>query len=103
MASGQAQHPLVSQDKVSITICFGICLNMGCMVIHTCTVEPLNNGHIVTDRFVHYREPVLIQKQKCMQVGALESVLYSECPSPEVPLYLTVATLPYSVCFKFLT
>ena len=28
----------------------------------TCTVEPLNNGHIGTDHFVHYREVVLFQR-----------------------------------------
>ena len=31
-----------------------------------CTVEPLNNGHIGTDHFVHYREVVLFQRQKCI-------------------------------------
>ena len=30
------------------------------------TVEPLNNGHIGTDHFVHYREVVLFQRQKCI-------------------------------------
>ena len=28
-----------------------------------CTVEPLNNGHIGIDHFVHYREVVLFQRQ----------------------------------------
>ena len=27
-----------------------------------CTVEPLNNGHIGTDHFVHYGEVVLFQR-----------------------------------------
>ena len=27
-----------------------------------CTVEPLNNGHIGADHFVHYREVVLFQR-----------------------------------------
>ena len=30
------------------------------------TVEPLNNGHIETEHFVHYREVVLFQRQKCI-------------------------------------
>ena len=30
------------------------------------TVEPLNNGHIGTHHFVHYREVVLFQRQKCI-------------------------------------
>ena len=29
---------------------------------YTCTVEPLYNGHIGTDHFVHYREVVLFQR-----------------------------------------
>ena len=58
-------------------------------------MEPLNNGHIGMDHFVHYREVVLSQRQKCIATiwaGALGSVLYagvlySECPLSEVPLY----------------
>ena len=29
---------------------------------HNYTVEPLNNGHVGTDHFVHYREVVLFQR-----------------------------------------
>ena len=30
------------------------------------TVEPLNNGHVGTDHFAHYRDVVLFQRQKCI-------------------------------------
>ena len=33
--------------------------------LHT-TVEPLNNGHIGTDHFVHYREVVLFRRQNVL-------------------------------------
>ena len=63
---------------------------------HIHTVEPLNNGHIGTHHFVHYREVVLFQRQKmychyidwCIGKCPLyRGVLYSECPLSEVPLY----------------
>ena len=66
----------------------------------TITVEPLNNGHIGTDHFVHYREVVLFQEVKmhCHYIGwcigkcpLYRGVLYSECPLPEVGCIL-VAT-----------
>ena len=60
------------------------------------TVEPLNNGHIGTDHFVHYREVVLFRRQKCTYCHNIgwcirkcplyRGVLYSECPLSEVPL-----------------
>ena len=57
------------------------------------TVESLNNGHIGTDHFVHYREVVLFQRY-CHYIGwcigkcpLYRGVLYSECPLSEVPLY----------------
>ena len=56
----------------------------------TCTVEPLNNGHIGMHHFVHYREVVLFQRQRCIatiQIGALESVLYTEVSFIQSVLY----------------
>ena len=65
------------------------------------TVEPLNNRHIGMDHLFHYREVVLFWRQNCIAtvyVGALESVLYSECPLSEVPLYHDVANIKYTHC-----
>ena len=60
------------------------------------TVEPLNNGHIGTDHFVHYKEVVLFRRQNAFtHVGwcigkcpLYRGVLYSECPLSEVPLHI---------------
>ena len=58
------------------------------------SMEPLNNLHIGTDRFVHYREVVSFGgKIYCHHIGwcirkcpLYRGVLYSECPLSEVPL-----------------
>ena len=61
--------------SLQVCTCRGDCrlrkhtLSPLCGILHirrsyrgTCTVEPLNNGHIGTDHFVHYREIVLFQR-----------------------------------------
>ena len=47
------------------------------------------DGHIGTDRFVHYREVVLFQRQNmyCHYVGVSESVLYTEVSFIQSVLY----------------
>ena len=45
------------------------------------TVEPLNNGHIGTDYFVHY--PLSEVKLYCHYIGWC----IGKCPLSEVPLY----------------
>ena len=43
--------------------------------MHTYTVEPLSNGSIGMDDFVHYREVVLFQR-----LDTEASFIHSECP-----------------------
>ena len=64
------------------------------------TAEPLNNGHIGTDHFVHYREVVLFQRYVLLLVGALESVLYTEVSFIQSVLYQRFHCIPsvYFIC-----
>ena len=57
---------------------------------HNYTVEPLNNGHVGTDHFVHYREVVLFQRLVYWKVSFIQrcplfSVLYQRfhCNDPK--------------------
>ena len=62
-------------------------------------IEPLNNGHIWTDRFVRYRElssfggknvlPLYTVGCCIAKSPSYRGVLHSECPLSEVPLYMT--------------
>ena len=63
------------------------------------TVEPLNNGHVGGECFVHYSEVVHSSEVlTCIQllaggtqfVHCREVVRSSECPLSEVPLYTVV-------------
>ena len=49
-------------------------------------MEPLNNGHIWTDYFVHYREVVFFQRQNCHTIGWC----IGQCPYTEVSFIWSV-------------
>ncbi len=92
-----------------------------------CTVEPLNEGHIKTSHFVHYREVVLFLmysgtpewRLHCSSIGKstlgtphlksyfngsfIQSVLYSECLYSECPLFRVsfIQSVLYSECPLF--
>ena len=72
------------------------------------TVEPLNDGHIGMDHFVHYREVVLFQRKNVYRLvhPLYIGVLY---PLSEVPLYYlcapmyTIHACCYIYCLNFET
>ena len=66
------------------------------LIHHTCTVEPLNNGHGGDEHFVHCSEAVPsseVEMYGQLRAGGKqfvhcrEVVLLSECPLSEVLLY----------------
>ena len=72
----------------------------GSLQLHVYTVEPLNNGHVGDECFVHFSEIVPSSEVlTCIQllaggtqlVHCREVVCSSECPLSEVPLYVYIA------------
>ena len=54
----------VEGSREGIWLLSTYCTPTTAVLVSDCTMEPLNNGHIGMDHFVHHREVVLFRKQK---------------------------------------
>ena len=70
----------IPRPTVILTVAICVCLER-ILDCPSCTVEPLNKGHIGTRSFVLYREVSFIRRLKCtgiIEIGMSRFVLYRE-------------------------